>query len=407
MKKNFLFTMIFGLVITGIMLLLAEVESTKDGVIMANTFLTTQIIAREALLRLRNFLVTRALIHTDYSNSFAKQGDTIRIKKPPTYIADEFDGTINLQDITESHVLVTLDKIADVSVNWTSKERALNIDQFGDQVLNPAVEAIAQKIDYDILSTVYKDVPYFVGTAGTTPDALEDFANARKLLNKLKAPQSLRSAIWDPDADAKFSILDAIVNAEKSGSTQALRDGAIGKIQGLNNYMSQNIVTHTAGTFTAAAGTKVKTQPTVGASSIAIKSSDGGTGTILAGDLLKIGNYYYVATADADAVANDVTVSVYPLIQTAHAVDTDVTFPDKTAGGHVANLAFHKNAFAFVQRPLEPPMGGAESYTVNFEGLSIRVTAGYDMSTKKEIVSLDLLYGIKTIFPELGVRVLG
>ncbi len=373
---------------------------------MANNFLTTQLIAREALIRLRNKLVARQLIHTDFSQEFRKQGDTIRVKKPATYIADEFGGTINLQDIKEDSVLVTLDHIADVSVNWTSKERALNLERFGEQVLDPAMEAIAQKIDYDILSTVYKDVPYFVGTSGSTPNSLDAFAQARKMLNINKVPQSNRSAIWDPEADAKFSILDAIVNAEKSGSTQALREGAIGRIQGLNNYMSQNVVTHVAGTFTAVSDPKVKGAVAVGATQIEM---DGGSGseTLKKGDVMKIGSQFFVVTEDAVANAGAITAKVYPAVSTAIADNASVVFPDKTAGGHVANLAFHKNAFAFVQRPLEAPMGGAESYTVSFEGLSIRVTAGYDMTTKKEIVSIDTLYGVKTLFPELATRVLG
>lgn len=42
-----------------------------------------------------------------------------------------------------------------------------------------------------------------------------------------------------------------IALAEKSGSTQALRKGSIGRIQGLENYMSQQVAVHKAGTFTA------------------------------------------------------------------------------------------------------------------------------------------------------------
>jgi len=373
---------------------------------MANTFLTIQLIAREALLRLRNNLVMRPLIHTNYSGDFKKLGDTIKVKKPAVYTANEFSATISLQNITENSLTVSLDHLTDVSVNWTSKERALNISQFGEQVLNPAMEAIAQKIDNDILSNLYKDIPYFIGTSGTTPSSLDDFANARKILNTNKAPMGNRSAVWNPDADAKFSTLASIVNAEKSGSTAALREGAIGRIQGLNNYMDQNIATHVAGTFTALATPLTAGATAVGAVNI---SMDGGAGveTIVAGDIFSIGIQQYVATGAAAAIAGAITVPVYPAVPSIIADNTAVVFVDKTAGGHVVNLAFHQNAFAFVQRPLEAPMGGATSYTTSFEGLSLRVTAGYDITTKKEIVSIDTLYGIKTLYPELAVRALG
>lgn len=408
--KNPLIAMAVAFVLVIITGMLFELSSKTTGVIMANTFLTTQLIAREALMRLRNFLVMKALVYNDYSNTFQKQGDTIRVKKPAVFVADEFDGTINLQGITEDSVNVTLNHIADVSVSWTSKEKALNLNDFGDQILNPAMQAIAQKIDVDIMKEFYKSVPYFVGTSGTTPDGLDDFAYAAKMLNDNKVPLTGRVAVFDTAAHAEFSILDAIVNAEKSGSTLALREGSIGRIAGLNNYMSQNVQTHTAGSFCGVAAPKVNTLAVVGSNTLVLKGG-AGTETIKEGDVFYITsggvNYYYTAAADAAASGGVVSVTTYDKVAAAHAVDAVVTFPDKTAGGHVANLAFIKEACAFVSRPLEAPMGGAQSYTVNFEGISLRVTAGYDMSTKAEILSIDTLYGIKGIYPQLATRILG
>lgn len=380
---------------------------------MPNSFLTTQLIARDALLRLRNFLVMKPLVYNDYSDTFQKQGDTIRVKKPPVYVADEFASTINLQNITEDSVNVTLNHIADVSVNWTSKEKALNISDFGEQVLNPAMEAIAQKIDEDIHKEFYKAVPYFVGTSGTTPDDLEDFANAALMLNNNKVPLANRNAVWSPSANAKFSIIPAIVNAEKSGSTLALREGSIGRIQGLNNYMTQNVQTHVAGTFTAVTTPKVNTTAVVGSNTLVLNGGTTAT-TLKAGDVFYITTagkkYYYSVASDATALTGTpavITITTVSKVQVAHQVNDAVVFPDASAGGHVANLAFIRNACAFVSRPLEIPMGGASAYSANFEGISLRVTAGYDITTKKEILSIDTLYGIKAVYPELAVRILG
>jgi hypothetical protein len=352
----------------------------------------------------------RALVYNDYSNTYQKQGDKIRIKKPPVYVADEFGGTINLQDIGEKEIEVALNHIGDVSINWTSKEKALNIDDFNQQVLDPAMEAIAQKVDADIHKEFYKDVPYFIGVSGTTPDGLDDFANAALMLNNNKVPLSNRVAVWDPTAHSKFSILDAIVHAEKSGSTQALREGSIGRIQGMDNYMTQNVQTHTAGTFTAVTTPQVNTLAVVDSNTIVLKGG-AGTETIKQGDMFYITTaakkYYYAVASDVAAVGGVVSITTVNKVQAAHQVNDVVTFPDKTAGGHVANLAFIRNACAFVSRPLEVPMGGASGYVANFEGISVRVTAGYDMTTKKEILSIDTLYGIKAVYPELAVRVLG
>ena len=74
--------------------------------------------------------------------------------------------------------------------------------------------------------------------------------------------------------------------------------------------------------------------------------------------------------------------------------------------GGAQNLVFHENAFAFVTRPLIAP-AGVESYVTSYNGISLRVVRGYNMQYKKEMLSMDVLYGYKTMYPELACRVLG
>ena len=91
---------------------------------MGNTFLTPSVIAREALMILRNNLVFGSLVHRDYEQEFvSKIGDTITIRKPATFEAKEFDedSGIDIQTVTEGSVTVTLDKHLDVSFEITSK----------------------------------------------------------------------------------------------------------------------------------------------------------------------------------------------------------------------------------------------------------------------------------------------
>jgi hypothetical protein len=375
---------------------------------MTNSFLTAQEIARQSLLILRDNLVFPMLAYRDCSQDFAKKGDTIQVKKPPVYQADEFNGSINPQAIEEENVLVTLDKIADVSVEVTAKEMALNLSSFTEQVITPAAIAIAEKINSDGLK-LYKDIPYTVGAAGTTPDGLDDFANIRKSLNLRKAPVSQRFAVWDPEADCKFSVLEAIVSAEKSGSTVALREGSIGRIQGIDNYMSQAVPDHIKGTLAASAGnivlkTAVAADSAVTEITLTKTASNSLSGTLLKGDILTFADCegQYAVTTGATAADNEITVSVYPAINEAITTSKACT----VVAGHTANLAFHKNAFAFVTRPLELARG-VESYVTNFEGLSLRVTFSYDATYKKQMLSIDTLYGFKTLYPELAVRVLG
>ena len=61
---------------------------------MANTILTPDIIAREALMVLRKNAVMANLVHRDYSDEFVGAvGDTITVRKPAKFTAKEYDGS--------------------------------------------------------------------------------------------------------------------------------------------------------------------------------------------------------------------------------------------------------------------------------------------------------------------------
>ena len=295
---------------------------------------------------------------------------------------------------------VTLDKIATVDVSIEALQGATSMDDLTRVFIDPAAAALAEKINRDGLA-LYQDIYNAVGAAGQTPATLSAMAEARKQLNLAKAPVSGRAAVWDPEADAAFTGLDAIVHAEKSGSTQALREGSIGRVMGMDHFMSQAVRQHQTG-ITAATAVKVNGAVEAGAHQLALDGASL-TGRLVKGDLIRIGGKSFSVTQDSAPAANNAiaNVSVFPALP-ALADDTEVTL----IGSHTANLAFHPMAFAFVTRPLTAP-GGVESYETHYNGVSLRVVRGYDMQHKREMLSMDVLYGFKTLYPELAVRVLG
>lgn len=376
---------------------------------MPNTFLTSKEIARQALPILENNLVMGGLVYRDLDATFAQKGDTIQVRKPAAFTAVEFDGDLTgeFQAITETAVDVKLDKIASVDVEVTSKELTLEVPQFQDQVIMPAMAALGQKIDSDITS-LYKDIPYAYGAAGTTPDELADIAGVRKVLNENKVPLALRRLVIDPEADAKFNVLDVFAKADASGTTLGLREAALGRKLGFDMYMDQNIKAHTAGGYAALLDVTI-TAGAAGATAIKLESTAGAsTAKLLKGDRFTIDGIEFVVTADtAAAVSGDIAVvNIYPALPKAYSDFTSaaVTF----TASHVASMAFHRNAFALVSRPLLQPMGGADSYSTSINaGINIRVTMDYNMTTKTNIISFDALYGVKTLYPELAARLLG
>ena len=71
------------------------------------------------------------------------------------------------------------------------------------------------------------------------------------------------------------------------------------------------------------------------------------------------------------------------------------------------NLAFHKNAFALVMVPLIKPDGVPFSAVATDSGFSIRIVKVYDIDSDTDVIRLDVLYGVKTLYPELACRIYG
>lgn len=71
-------------------------------------------------------------------------------------------------------------------------------------------------------------------------------------------------------------------------------------------------------------------------------------------------------------------------------------------------MAFHRNAIAFISRPLvlPPTNSGVQAAVVDYKGVGIRVTMAYDYKKQGTAVTVDLLWGIKTLDDNLGVLVL-
>ena len=270
---------------------------------MANTFLTIDMIAKEALMILRKNAVMAGLVHRDYSKEYvAGVGDTITIRKPATFTVKDFvESTgITVQDATEEKQTVKMDKFYDVSFAVTSKDLTMNISDFSAQLLVPAMMAFRDKIDAEIIKVAETATHTVTHAEGLIAPA--DVISARKLLNDGATPLSMRSLVVGTQAEADLLSSELFVSAEKVGSTEGLKEASLGRKFGFDTYVDQNV------------GKK--------------------------------------------------------------------------------SLAFHKNALAFVTRPLALPQGNKESAIVNYDGFGLRVVKDYDINKKKDIISIDMVCGV-------------
>lgn len=378
---------------------------------MANQFITLKNIARRTLTRLMDNILFPQLCYRNYADTFQMRGDTIQIPIPVRLEAKAFDQSkgVEYQDDVETSVDLKLEALATVDVEYTALERATSVDSLDALFIEPAAAALAEKINADGLR-LYRDIRQNCGIAGTPPDTLSAFANAQMLLNEARAPQENRRAVWSPHAASRLQQIPAIVSVDSYGSREPILTGEIGQVFGLRNFMSQAVVYHESGTLSEATEVLKISNKTAGSAHTIELTASLASGTpsisgkeLCRGDLLQTDDYDLLVTADCTATS--ATKIVVPVDARSYAA-AKVGDVVHVVGGHEANLVFQKEAFAFATRPLITP-AGVESYTINHNGISLRVVRGYDQKYKKDLLSMDILYGYKTIRPELAVRYLG
>lgn len=211
---------------------------------MPNDFITPSLIARRGLATLYNTTVLGNLVWRDFDPDFTgKQGDTVTIRKPAVFTAEEFNRSagVTIQAADEDSTTVALNKIANVSFAVTDEEMTLEVEDFENQLLVPAMEAIVQKVDGDLAEALI-DAAEGAGGGGTATMnsvASDAVIEARTALGRNKLPTSDRHAVLSPEGAGVALADDLFVEADKSGATDALREGSIGRVFGFDTYESQ------------------------------------------------------------------------------------------------------------------------------------------------------------------------
>ena len=360
-----------------------------------NKLLTPKVIANEALLVLTSNLTMANLVHRDYSNEFVKVGDTITVRKPAKFVAKNFIGEVEEQDISEGSVDVKMDRYRDVTVNVSSKGMTLDIKDFSKQVIEPALTAIAEAVDIDLLTVGIEKAGSKVSVSATP--VIADIANVAKALDKKKAPRDKnRNLVLATDTMYKYNTLDNFAKVCYKGDSEALKEAEIGRVYTMNSFLSQNAPENTSAT--AGTATAYKVTCTKGATQFTVSDGSAKTGTIKAGDKLIVNGYLFEVAEDLTLADGAGTLKVTEKIPFAITTAVSAVIVNKAH-----SLGFHRNGLALVTRQLELPQGAAKSAIASANGLAVRVVFDYDSKTKQDKISFDIIYGIKELDSDLLV----
>ncbi len=404
----------------------------------SNTLLTPTIIAKEALMQLVNSMAMGRHVHTAYKNEFVKVGNTITIRKPNKFRATKAQARSN-SNLSEPSTSITMSTQAHVSWAFSSVELTQTIEDYSKRYVAPAAAALANQVDAD-LCALYVNVWNYAGTPGTTPNTFSALGDCQRVLDDEAAPQEGRVAIVNPAAN--WALADGLKGTfAPQVAADIMTKGYLGTIANLSIYMDQNVVRHLTGTFDTSATPVLDASETTGSTTISTDGWNASSSTVKAGDIFTVDSVYgvnpmsgastgvlkrWVCTEDTTSDEGDMaTLALSPTITYASAdpytnctripassdimQDADVmTFVGTEDTYYPQNLVFHPNAFALVTVPIELPSNvwGARESDPEI-GLSIRVVKQYDIDADEEIIRLDILYGVKTLYPELACRLWG
>jgi hypothetical protein len=369
--------------------------------------------AQLALIQLEKALGMAGRVHRGYDKNPQQKGSVISIPVPSTFAAQDAPGTD--QAINADSVNITLSNWREVKFALSDKELNYTQEEIITKHIRPAAYALADDIDQK-LCALYKDVPWYNGTAGTTPSGVSDITGIRRVLFNNAVPlqdPGAMSLMIDGNAEDKFLQLAAFAQQQGAGDkgVNTQTRGSLGVKYGFDIFANQNVKTHTKGTCstTTLAVNNASGYP-AGTSTLNI---DAGavTGTLVPGDVLQFAGdtQNYAVTGTFTASGNQFNgVTITPKLKIAVVDNTVIT---AVLQNGVRNMAFHRNAFALAMAPLTDMANqlGAKVATVSdpITGLTLRSRVWYVGDSSAVKVGLDVLYGVKTLDPNLAGLMLG
>src|SRR5690348_5884841 len=113
-----------------------------------------KLVAADALPTLVGNLVMGNLVNRDYEPVLAQAGDTVNVLIPPTMHANNIldGGSVQVQNPTIASTSILLDTHAEATFQIPDVTKVLAVTDLLKIYMEPAVAAIAQKIETDLLS---------------------------------------------------------------------------------------------------------------------------------------------------------------------------------------------------------------------------------------------------------------
>jgi len=400
----------------------------------SQVLLTPQIITKESLVILENNLVAANRVNRKFENQFVKIGSSLTIRKPNRFTVAS-GAALQVQDIAEPSVTITINQQKHVDFQFTSQDLTLTVEEFSERYLKPAMASLANQVDYDVLQN-FSGISNYVGTPTVTPAA---FSTSVQLVGRRMddnaAPQDGRTLCLNPNA--YWTIANGLTPSfVMPTAKEALVKGYLATIGNYEVYMDQNtpngnsaqhntsvvMITNSTAAGIQGAGATVSMYGGAATESIAIGEvfTVAGVNNINPQSRQSTGvlkNFVVTATstptASVWAIAFSppvVTSGPYQNVSAGINSSQAVTFLTGTTTAQITspqNISFTRDAYGLVMVPLEIPQGVDFSARETYRNISMRVIRAYDVNNDVFPPRIDILYGTTVYYDELAVRLGG
>lgn len=409
---------------------------------MAHDLKTNDIVTNAAVTYLEEMMPfvkkTRKLPSDEYRKvSGSKPGESIRLKKPPRFEIRTGDAMVP-QGIIEPQVTLNLEPLIGVDVEITDRQWKLELAEFSEQVIKPAMITIASHVEALFTRYATQATANSVGTPGVDPTSTLTYLAAGADLTNLGAPRADRSIILPAGAMAAIvNAVEALQNPSPEISKQNLQ-GFVTRRLGFDWFETTSEYVHTNGLWDTG-------DPLVdgaGQSGAALVTNGWASGTtaLKKGDVFWIDgvfqvhpqnknstgvNQRFVVTADIADTSGAITVPIDPPIkgpgdphQNVSALPANdavivmqgstVANPDQFPGVVSAQgLAWHPDAFmsAFVELPKHSDIAVSQVTRDSETGIAIRLEQQTEIRTSSNLARFDVLCGFVAPYPELAARI--
>jgi len=402
---------------------------------MPNALITPTKITRTALAVLHEKLTIISQVNRSYDDDFmsesGKIGNTLKLRLPNEYLTGT-GKTVTVSDVTEKSVDLVMANRNWVTMGFSAEELSLEIEDFTSRHIEPAMSKLASVIEAAFLDTVTPQVYNEVGTPGTTPNDIDIFLAAKERLNQMLAPKTNDRKINadSPTIRAMVKALSGLFQDSKSLGQQYV-EGTMGRASGFDWFENERIHVHTNGDNVVSAGPVLDTFTfTDGISAINVTGL-GATKTVKAGSVFTVAGVYavhpetkqayswlkqFVVTEDVISTGGGAaTIKIDPTIylstnprqnvSAVPATDAALIFRGAASIAYGQNLAFTKDAFAFVSGDLYLPKGIDMGARERMDGISMRLARDWNVISDDLVTRIDVIWGAKAIRPELAVRI--